>query len=823
MTVKLLSIYFILSMALVSCGDLFTTDKKEATLGNILGATCELNTENFSDILRANIRGDILCLENKISLFMSLVKTDKPGFVSKVTLKEFLKTGPVDVGDDDISPIIDSVFDLSYLIFGGTTEHIAEANIKKLIDILIYFNQHIWKVYLEFSRDVDVNYQAHMDSRDIILSEMTLLSNKLRDLLKINRGGKIDRINSELFITNFFDADPQGLADIKSLMFLKTVFLGGERMDLTHIELEEAFFKLPELSLIAFDVARAKRFVFADDLRAMFKVYNKDLKIFRDNLYYGNDSEKSLFTTYDVFTALENLVPDLTIGEGEFPLRKYPREFIVLKEILMDKGQGGANGFGKHFHSVELVNLFEHAEFLFDQSEFFFRMYTEYSDELDSRRPVSVDFSGFPATTQREEEFKANFTRIAYDYRYMKGNFDAPYFSFNIYRNPAAMVEIASIEYGVTLVMKKYGQKFTDEEGKEQYHMAYSKEGDDVMPLVEKIKRPLKDLGLTTIGRVGGGEATAIADNLVLMSTLFQNQSNGCDKTAACMEVPELTEFLVGLVTALSIKDFFVDQMEKLCGNEVDSYGRIYVKCFRENFLEVIKTPMPGSGNSLSKYFPMLFSYIEEMTKDLPAGANPTDSADYMKFLTETESFTRTCTHFDEENPSDDTLLPMKGTDTFGVFAGLLNVESTVLRFDADENNKMNGGEVEAAYHEVYNGAIKGLVTNMVPLSGGLLSFASRQIYYYLIKYGEAPEFTNGSSIWRFLLHIVRLNKKKKAVATRTTIASVLKALGNTSENAKTHPFKCAECLSDPTTECAPDGDDADTWDYEWEVEEYKN
>ena len=90
MTVKLLSIYFALSMTLVSCGDLFTTDKKEATLGNILGATCELNTESFSDILRSNIRGDILCLENKVSLFMSLVKTDKPGFVSKVTLKEFL-------------------------------------------------------------------------------------------------------------------------------------------------------------------------------------------------------------------------------------------------------------------------------------------------------------------------------------------------------------------------------------------------------------------------------------------------------------------------------------------------------------------------------------------------------------------------------------------------------------------------------------------------------------------------------------------------------------------------------------------------------------
>jgi hypothetical protein len=819
MTVKFLSIYLILSMTLVSCGDLFTTDKKESSIGNILGATCELNTESFSDILRANIRGDIICLENKLNLFMSLVKTDRPGFVSKVTLKEFLKNGPVEVGDDDLNPIIDSIFDLSFLIFGGSNSHIAKDDIKKLIDVLIFFNQHIWKVYTEFSRDEEVNYDAHMKARRIVETEMQLLSNKLQAILKIDRGGDIHRINSELFISNFFDADPEGLADIKSLMFLKTVFLGGQRMDLTHIELKEAFYKLPNLALVAFDTTRAKKFSFKDDMRDMFNIYNSDLKIFRDNLYYGDDAEKSLFTIYDIFSALENLVPDLTIGDDKNPLRKYPREFIVLKEILMDKGQGGTRGFGKDFHSVELINFFEHAEYLFDQSEYFYRIYTDFQDDLDSRRPISVDFSRFPARTQREEEFKANFIRIAYKYRYMKGSFDAPYFTFEFHRNPAAMVEIASIEYGVTLIMKKYGQKYKDEEGKDQYHMAYSTERDDVMPLIQKIKRPLKDLGLTTIGRVGGGEAVGIADNLVLMSTLFQNQSNGCDKDSVCMEVPELTEFLVGLVTAMSIKEEFISKMKEFCPPiPNDDLDRIDVGCFRDNFLKVIESPMSGGRKSLSEYFPMLFSYIKEMTTDLPDGAKPTESADYKKFLVETEAFTRTCTHYDEANPSDDTLMPMRGNDTFGVFAGLLNVESTVLRFDVDQNNKMNGNEVEAAYHEVYNGAIKGLVTKMVPISGGLLNFASRQIYYYLIKYGEAPEFKSGSSIWRFLLHLVKLNKKKKAVATRTTLASVLKALGNTSDNAKEHPFKCGECIE---SVCTPEGDDADSWEYDWKAEEY--
>lgn len=813
MTSKFLSLLLFISLFTTSCGDLFMTKKGESSIGNILGASCELNTDAFGHILDQNIKGDILCLENKLELFMKLVKTDRPGYISKDVLKEFLATGPIDIGDNqDINPIIEAIFDLGFILYGGDKGYISEVDVKTTIDLMIYFNEHIfWKVHKYFKSPDTVNYKRHAKERQEVYEEFELISKKIRSVLEKNRDGALHRIDTELFLTNFFGTKPETLANIKSLMMLKKVFLGGQIFDLTYLELEDALYKLPDLAKVAFDLVKTENFDFSDEIRKMFNVYNKDIEILNNNLFYGNDDNESLFTIYDVFTAIENLIDsepgaDLDLHD----LRKYPREIIEIKKILLSSYTEN----GKHFTSHELTVLFNHLDYIFDQSEFFFRMYDEYKEDLDLGIPVAIDFSGFPAHTEREQEFKDNFTNIAYNYRFMKGNAKSPYFSFEYHRNPAAMVEIGSIEYAVKIIMKSYGRK--NDLARGGYDMTLD---DHVMPLIQKIKRPLKDLGLTTLGRVGGGEAVAIGENLVLMSTLFQNQSNGCNKTKVCMEVPELTEFLVGLVTAMSIKTFFTDEMKKLCGDQVDEYGRFGVQCFRDKFIDVLKSPIPGDGRAIADYMPLLYSYILELVKDVPAGESPTQSAGYNLFLSETEEFTRTCTHYDPDTMQRS--MPMKDKDAFGVFAGLLNVESTLIRFDKNENNKMDGdknnNEVLNAYYEVYEGAIKSLVAP----NGGLMEKLAKSIFQYLIKYGKVPDTGNFGSIWDYAKFLIKINKR--ADASRTTIATILKTLGNESDNAKIHPFKCEECLGNPDFECAAEGPDADTWDYDWEIEEYKN
>jgi hypothetical protein len=789
-------------MIFSSCGDMFTKKNNgNNNVGGIYGATCKLDTKAFSLILEKRIPNEIDCLKTQLDLFMTLVRTDRPGYMSLETLKQFLRTGPITDIDESMFGVLDAVFDLSYLILGGDRGYVSKDGVNKLISMLKYFNEHFWIINKLFSSPDTVNYERHNKERKEIYNEFVLISKNIRTIFNTNRSGEMDRIDTEVFLNNFFGETPETFNKITSLMFLKKIFFGGDRYDLTFLQLEDALYKLPELGLIAFDLIKAKKFSFSDDIRSMMSLYNKDVSLARNLLFYGTNSFESLFTIYDIFTALENMLPEFS---KSLNLRKYPREVIELKSTLLDTYNG------KHFSSLEIVKLFDHMTNIFDEGEFYFRVYDSFKDELNSTRPISVDFSSYPVRTERERGFLANFTRIVYDYRYVKGTFQAPFFSFENYRNPAGYMEIRALEYGVTLLMARHGRKNDLARG------GYDMTLDHTIAFIHKIKRFLRDNGITTVGRVGGSEAVSTAENLVLMSTLFQNQSNGCDTKKVCMEVPEITEFLVGLVTALSVKDFFIEEMQKVCGNDVDEYGRIYVDCFRRNFVKVLKVPMKGDGRSLADYMPLLYSYIKELTGNIGDNDDPTVSAKYTKFLSETESFTRTCTHFDE--PQNTESLPMKSTDAFAVFAGLLNVESTVLRFDTNQNNKMDGSknhnEVLNAYYEVYEGAIKSLVAP----NGGFMEKLAKPIFQYLVKYGQVPDTSQFKSLWAFAKFLLRVNKN--ADASRTTISTILKTLGEQSENAKLHPFKCRECLATPDTVCEPEDG---SWDYDWASEENYN
>src|SRR5690606_32269832 len=125
---------------------------------------------------------------------------------------------------------------------------------------------------------------------------------------------------------------------------------------------------------------------------------------------------------------------------------------------------------------------------------------------------------------------------------------------------------------------------------------------------------------------------------------------------------------------------------------------------------------------------------------------------------------------------------------------------------DTNRNNKLDGlskslknNEVLTAYYDVFQGAIKALVAP----NGGFMEKLARPIFQYLIKYGKVPDTGRFSSIWDFVKFMLKINKR--ADASRTTVATILKIIG---EQTPTNPFKCEECLRDPTIECEPEGDE---------------
>ncbi len=205
----------------------------------------------------------------------------------------------------------------------------------------------------------------------------------------------------------------------------------------------------------------------------------------------------------------------------------------------------------------------------------------------------------------------------------------------------------------------------------------------------------------------------------------------------------------------------------------------------------------------------VLWQYLQQLTADIPEGDPITDSEEFMAFITETESFTRSCMYYDPEKTEE---VYLKANDAFAVFAGLLNVESTLLRFDLDQNNNIdaynsNGqNEVLNAYYSVYKGAlialVEGIVNNKI-----IARLLAKPIFQYLVKYSEVPSTSDFSSIWRFAKFILKRNKA--ADISRTTIATMLRTI-NEQSGSSDQPYKCEECWRDPTVECEPEGE---PWD----------
>jgi hypothetical protein len=231
------------------------------------------------------------------------------------------------------------------------------------------------------------------------------------------------------------------------------------------------------------------------------------------------------------------------------------------------------------------------------------------------------------------------------------------------------------------------------------------------------------------------------------------------------MEVPEFTEFLMGLLTAVEIKDFFTDTMVNLCESELDEYSRISPPCFRRNFLNVMETIIPGDGRSIADYMPFMHQYIKKLVSKLPEGAPITDSPGFLKFMIETESFTRTCMYYDK-NGKDEVFIK--------------------------------------AYKKTYIGALIALVKEKVG-SEYIAKRLAKPIFQYLVKYGKIPDTGSIKGGFNFLRFLA--GKNKNAPISRTTISTMLKTIGNQSDNAEAHPYKCEECLRDPTVECMPEGE----------------
>lgn len=761
MKIFILSFGFIL--ILTSCGDLFTKKKKEIVSNQF--ATCKLDTQALSNIFVQNIKGDIYCLEENLNLFMNVVRSDNPGTLSLKELKIYLTKNIKDI-DPDILKAIPAIFDINALLFDDERTYISRANVKKLINFFIALNEESVEknLYNHFLDDKSISYSEHLKRRHLIYTAAFNLSKVLENALSQSRERKIS-INIKSFLEYFrTDKNSKDIDDLIDFVFVKRMILGGSKEMLTDEELKSFVTKMSDIAKVLYDVKNFNHIVYKEDeLADKLRTYRADIISLENILFAKRGQNESMFTMTDLRKALSQINEDVAY------YMKYDELLKKIKDVYL-----GSNS--EVVSSSEIYRLFDHLSYLVEQSEYFHYLFEENRNVLN--KGIAVDLTAKLSSesflTDRQKEYSLNFARITKNYRYYKGESYIPSFTHEVKRTSKGIIEISVYEYLIKLAAMKYGSYKGGE---------YLLSQDDVNSVLYEYKQILIDEGF-----VDEAHIKSTGETITLLTTLFQNQSNG----DSYMSVPELTEFGMSLLSAFNLASDLRVALRNSQAPECKTYRKngevqevFSTDCFRKEFPSFL-SEMTVDDKPVNAFLKKFNSYFH---------GNDMGVEEQVHFLKKAETFSRQCTVY-----NDGVEVPMKIGDLFVIFGGLLNLEQTYLRFDKDNSNILTPNELEDAY-SIYKTAVEALVPTKI-----LKNQIAKNMYLYLIKYKTVPDIEDVKNFKDFLraareggkfaAFALGFKGPKHVDAKRETIAAILQVLGVMSPEAKANPYDC-EALRD--------------------------
>ena len=752
-----MKLLFILSLALLlsGCGDLLGKKVKKKELGTSFAeVSCDLNVDEFTEIMNRNISSQINCLHENLRLFTRIVKSGKPGYLSRIQLERYLAEFRPDV-KPEIVKALKSIFELGHVITGEEVDYISKETIDKVMNFLLKFNEeaalHFGPI---FQSESQVSYELHKNHQDRVRRATQAIVGELRIIYNPNRNGQIHKINLNDLLDSFVTEETrESIEKAKKLLFAKKVLLGGDSVTLTHTELEKVILNFEQFILIALDAVRYKYIELEQD--SILQLLKRDV----DDLYaiitrgeLNNRDDEVLFTMDEAIKAVK-----LFVSEDDLDIDAYKNLINEVKTIAMGGNTTDVKG-------REVKKLFDHAKSLLNTGNIFYRIWDKFQVQLMSPNPITINFDEYRHTYPTHQVELDQFERIVKKYRFFKGKFIAPYYTRAYKRNAPAIFEISLFEYGLKLVFQKYGRPSTSSP-----IGGYAMDRMDMQKLIKKFERELIDLDLLLPRKAEG-----LADNISLLGTLFQYQSD----TNNVLDINEMTEFVVTLFTGLEMDD---DVFNYIKGQNcpVDEFDRIEANCFRENFWQAVCKDYKGN-------FPLMFESFGAACENLGSNKPAQD------LINNSMKAGRSCSYFDEATTKKEEIPYSKG-DVMTAMIVLMHVETTMSRWDKNNNNILDSNELNDAY-TIYGPALDGFLEDKSPIIKKL----KKQIYLYLLKYEQVPNEKEFKSIWKFVKFILNFNKN--VTATRKTMASVLVAIGAENAKGRTGPQFDCEWMRNPET-----------------------
>lgn len=739
---KLIRILFFLlvGVSITSCGDLFTKKEKEKQISSSQFSTCKFDTKALSKILTKNIKGEILCIEKNLKLFIEVVETEKRGYLGQDELISFIKQNLNNI-DEKVIMSLKGMFELNSLLFGDDVKYIQQSNVSKLMEIMIEFNSIVVSnnLYEYFTSDDVISFELHNKRKSIIYNSTTQLVKMISKYLVDNN----KKVNFIEFLNKYRNEDnAEFLDNSESLLFIKKALVGGENHILSASELNRFISMAADLSKVVYDFVNLPDTIidnYQDE--EIITILKEDFGTLNRNLFYGDSNTIKLFSFNDLKKVADIFFSDFS------DYFKYKDSILKIKEIFLGSSD-------ENFSAGELYRFINDLVYKnLNRGTYIYRTFNANKNYLTSPEQIFLNLPGGVNLTAEEEDFRNDFNRIIKSYRFFKGEELAPLYDKDFSRNARGLFEIAVLEDIVTRIFASYGTHNID--AVKQFTISQKILGKiltDFAPILEGENFILPGRALNT------------AETITLMTSLFHPQSDG----DAIIEIPEFTEFGITMLTAIDLANVMHDYLKSVC--PLDENKRYPAQCYRDNFLSVLN--LDYKGKFIKDFVPNLYNFLAESHTNVVA-----------EYLVQTGKFSRTCSTY-----NDGSEIPMKWGDAVVSWAGLLAIEQSMVRFDENNTNILEPREVDEVYL-IYKSAVQGLI----PVN--FLKSYSKTFFQYVVKYKKIPQ-VQGSSMWRAIReggHFVKFmfSSNKRVSADRSTYAAVLKIIAENSPSRKTNPFNC--------------------------------
>ncbi len=363
-------------------------------------------------------------------------------------------------------------------------------------------------------------------------------------------------------------------------------------------------------------------------------------------------------------------------------------------------------------------------------------------------------------TEEQVNIFLTEFSLITSNYKYFRNDSGIHIYDEFYHRTKMGYIEILFLKKICSLLIRSYG-----------------KENGRITPLLENTLdaflwdfKPLFDYF-----DAWTDSPKTFARNIVRLSDLFQHSSNGNEK----LDLNEIVEFVGLTISAMKIRGQVLENIASLCENfGTLTQELIGPSCYKKHFFTVFFEDFPY----LKDHLPKLYRYI--------SGAS---SEEKNYFLTSMEGFSR----------GKRTDL-MKRRHFNSLFGSMLNIESTFIRYDKNNDNILDEDDLYDAF-PTYKRTLYSTATN----AGLNLPYdeKGRVLFLYIINNNRPPQ--QGLRGWLNLLEfsgslvrpvipeniqqndhqlsrLQRFKYRKAIIAKRIDIGAILYYIANPSNEDQT-------------------------------------